>query len=86
MKRLIGWVFGLTKVGKAVESFRGTLAGYKSYIFGAALAVPALLKIIVGFIDGGSPYLLNVSDTEDYRLLMEGLSIMGLRAAISKAL
>lgn len=85
MNKLLSWVLSLTKLGKGVDKARGFLSGKKAYLAGAAMVVPALVTIITQFADQGTGYLLGVTGTEEFRLLLEGLSVMGLRAAIAKA-
>jgi hypothetical protein len=48
------------------------------------MAIPALITIVVKFIEQGVPYLLAMTGTEEFRMLMEGLAVMGLRAGIAK--
>ena len=85
MNKIISWVLGLTKVGAFLDKVRGVLSGKKAYLAGAALAVPALVTIITKFAEQGVPYILSVTGTEEFKMLMEGLGIMGLRAGIAKS-
>lgn len=85
MAKIVAWILSLTKIGKIVEPVQNFISGYKSYIAGAGLAIPALLSIIQNFADKGTPYLLGVAGTPEWAVLLNGLAIMGLRAAISKA-
>lgn len=85
MKKAIAWILGLTKVGKVVTTAQNKVSGYKSYLAGLALAVPALITIISNFGDQGSAYLIGVTNTPEWQALMAGFGIMGLRAAVSKS-
>lgn len=85
MKSVINWFLNLTKVGKVVSKAQETVSGYKSYLAGLGIAIPALITIVTKFSDQGGAYLLTVTSTPEWALLLNGLGIMGLRAAISKA-
>lgn len=85
MNKIIGWILSLTKIGKIVEPIQNFISGYKSYIAGLALAVPALLTIIQKFGEQGTAYLVGITATPEWALLLNGLAIMGLRAAIAKS-
>lgn len=85
MGKAVAWILGFTKIGKAVEPVQGFLSGKKAYLSGAAIAIPALIMIIQKFSDQGVAYLLTVVHTPEWNLLLNGLAIMGLRAAITKA-
>lgn len=85
MGKALNWILSFTKLGKVVEPVQTFLSGKKSYLAGLALAVPGLLKIIQGFSDGGVGYLMTVTHTGEFDMLMQGIGIMGLRAAITKA-
>lgn len=85
MNKVIAWVLGFTKLGKVVEPVQRFLSGKKAYLAGAALIVPALVSIATKFSDQGMSYLLGVTHTGEFDMLMQGLGIMGLRAAITKA-
>ena len=82
--KIIDWIFGKTKVGKMVEKLRVNLGGYKTYLEGAALAIPAILNIIANISDQGTGYLLTITGREEYRLLLEGIGLITLRAGIKK--
>jgi len=85
--KAFAWFLSFTKLGKVVTPVQSFLSGKKAYISGSALAIPALLTIIGKFSqdDGGLPYLMSVTTTPEWVILMNGLGIMGLRAAITKA-
>lgn len=85
MGKLVGWVLSFTKLGKVVEPVQSFLSGKKSYLSGIAIALPAIITIVTRFSDLGMPYLFNVTHTSEWALMLNGLAIMGLRAAISKA-
>lgn len=85
MSKFMAWILSATKVGKAIESVRSALWGKKTYIAGAATAVPALLTIITKFSDQGTPYLLSLPSTEEFVALMAGIGMITGRAAITKA-
>lgn len=85
MNKVIAWVLSFTKIGKVVEPVQKFLSGKKAYLAGAALAIPGILTIAQKFSEGGVAYLLTVTHTPEFELLMQGLGIMGLRAAITKA-
>lgn len=85
MGKVISWILSFTKLGKIVEPVQGWLSGKKSYLAGAAISVPALVTIITKFSDQGMAYLLTVVHTPEWTLLLNGLAVMGLRAAITKA-
>jgi hypothetical protein len=85
MNKMLAWVLSLTKLNKVVTPVQSFLSGKKAYIAGAALIVPALATMIQNFSDGGVSYLLAVTHTPEFDAFMQGVGIMGLRAAISKA-
>ena len=85
MGKVINWILGFTKIGKIVGSVQGFLSGKKTYLAGAAVAVPAMVAIITKFADQGSGYLLQITGTPEWDALMVGLGMMGLRAAVSKS-
>lgn len=85
MSKFLAWIIGGTKVGKAANSAQGWMKGKKTYLAGAALAIPAIIAILNGFADQGLPYLVSVAKTPEFVQMMEGFSIMTLRAGISKA-
>jgi hypothetical protein len=85
MGKVIAWFLKFTKVGKAVTPVQRFISGKKSYLAGAALAVPAAAAIALNFSDRGIAYLTELPGTDEFRRLMEGIGIMGLRAAITKA-
>jgi hypothetical protein len=84
MNKLFGWVLGLTKVGKVINGARDFLAGKKTYVAGAALALPAILTIVQSFADQGSSYLLTLTTTPEYQHLIEGIGFITGRAALGK--
>ncbi len=85
IKKLMAWFVGKTKAGKAAGSAQGWLKGKKAYLAGAALALPAIIAMLNGFVDQGLPYLMSITNTPEFAKMMEGFSIMALRAGISKA-
>src|SRR5678815_1611384 len=85
MGKVFGWILSFTKAGKAANPVQKALSGKKSYLSGLALAVPALITILLTFSDQGVPYLLHVSNSPEFMALMNGIGLMGLRAAITKA-
>lgn len=85
MGKIIGWVLNFTKVGKAVEPVQKTLSGWKSYLAGAALAIPAFITILIKFSEQGTGYLVTLLSSEEWALFMNGIAVMGLRAAVTKA-
>lgn len=84
MDKIVSWILGLTKIGKIVGPIQTFISGYKTYIAGSAIAIPALLTIISNFGDQGTSYLLGLTHTPEWLAFMNGLGLMGLRAAISK--
>lgn len=85
MSKIISWILSLTKIGKAVEPIQNFLSGYKAYLAGLGLVVPAVLTMLQKFSEQGTAYILTVTSTPEWALLLNGLGIMGLRAAISKS-
>lgn len=85
MSKVLAWVLSLTKLGKVVAPVQKYLSGKKVYLSSAAVAIPALLSILQGFSDMGVPYLMQLPSQPEYRLLMEAIAAMGIRAAITKA-
>lgn len=85
MKKVIGWVLGFTKIGKIILPIQKFLSGKKTYIAGAALLIPGLLGILDGVANSGMDYLMNVTGTPEWRMFLEGIAAMGLRASITKA-
>lgn len=85
MTKILAWVLSFTKVGKVVEPVQRFLSGKKAYLAGAALVVPAAVSIATKFADQGLPYVMTISHTPEFDMLMQGIGIMGLRAAITKA-
>ncbi len=84
MNKLLAWILGKTKVGTIIDKSRELLAGKKTYIAGAALAVPALITVIQNFSDQGAGYLLGITATPEYQHLLEGIGFITGRAAIGK--
>lgn len=85
MGKLLGFILKFTKLGKATEPVQKFLSGKKSYLAGLGLAVPALLVMIQKFADQGVAYFPVVLSSEEWTLFMNGLAVMGVRAAITKA-
>lgn len=85
MSKILTWILSFTKIGKVVEPIQKFLVGYKSYLAGLALVIPALLTILQKFSDQGLGYLTTITATEEWIMLVNGLGIMGIRAAIAKA-
>lgn len=85
MKKVLTWVLSFTKLGKVVDPAQEWLSGKKSYLAGLAIMVPALISMILGFSDHGLPYLLSINQTPEFVEFWNGVAIMGIRAAITKA-
>lgn len=85
MGKVMAWILSFTKVGKVVEPVQKFLSGKKAYIAGIGLIVPALVEMVSRFSDQGVAYLVTVPGTPEWALLLNGLGVMGLRAAITKA-
>lgn len=85
MNRVLTWILGFTKLGKVTEPVRKFISGKKSYLAGAGLAIPALMTILTRFSDQGTGYLVIITSTPEWALLLNGLAVMGLRSAITKA-
>lgn len=85
MGKVVAWFLSFTKLGKVVDPVQQFLSGKKAYLAGAAIAVPALITLITKFSDQGMAYLLTMTHTPEWTLFMNGLAVMGLRAAITKA-
>lgn len=85
MGKIMSWILSFTKIGKVVEPVQAYLSGKKSYIAGIGLTVPALVTIIQKFSEQGTGYLLSVTGTPEWAMLLNGLAVMGVRAAITKA-
>lgn len=84
MNKLLASILSFTKIGKVATKVQTIIAGYKTYIVGAGIAVPALLTILNNYGEQGTPYLLGVSGTPEYTQLLAGLGVITGRAAISK--
>lgn len=82
---MINWILKLTKVGGAVDKVRVFLDNKKTYLVGAATAVPALVGLILDFQQNGVSAFSNITNNRNYELLMVGLAMITGRAAISKA-
>lgn len=85
MNKILTWFLSFTKLGKVVEPVQQFLSGKKAYLAGAGLAIPALITILTKFSEQGTGYLLTITGTPEWALLLNGLGVMGLRAAITKA-
>lgn len=85
MNKIFSWILSFTKAGKVLEPVQRFLSGKKCYLSGTALAVPALITIIQSFSDQGAGYLLTITASPEWALLLNGLGLMGIRAAITKA-
>lgn len=85
MNKLIVWFLSFTKLGKIVDPIQRFLSGKKAYLAGAALAIPALLTMIQKFSDQGMNYLVAITHQPEFDMFMQGIAVMGLRAAITKA-
>lgn len=85
MNKIVAYVVSLTKLGKVIVPVQKFLSGKKAYMAGASLVVPALLIMIQNFADYGVEYLMRLPSTEEFRTFLEGIGIMGLRAAVTKA-
>lgn len=76
MSKLIVWVAGFTKLGKAVKAAQSWLDGKKQYLAGLSMALPGLLTVIQKFQAGGIEYLSNVSSSPEYIALAGGVAII----------
>lgn len=85
MNKLVTWILSFTKVGKVVDPVQKFLSGKKANIAGAAIAIPALVTMLTKFADQGTGYLVSIPTTEEFKQFMEGVGIMALRAAVTKA-
>lgn len=85
MSKVISWVLTFTKLGKVATPIQAFLSGKKSYLAGLALLIPALVTMINNFSDNGMTYLLGVTATPEWAIFLNGLAVMGIRAAITKA-
>ena len=85
MKKILGWVLSFTKLGKVVTPVQKALSGWKAYLAGIGLIVPALITILNNFSDQGMQYLLYVTNTPEWTMILNGIGVMGIRAAITKA-
>ena len=70
---------------KAIRSIQEFLSGKKTYLAGAALAVPALVEVLLAFADGGIKGIPGILKSETWMQLMAGVMAMTGRAAIAKA-
>lgn len=66
MNKLMGWILGMTKVGKFVKQAQEFLDGKKQIIASVATAVPATALILKNFSEQGTPYLLGVAHTPEF--------------------
>jgi hypothetical protein len=69
MNKLILWVAGFTKVGKAVKSAQTFLDGKKQMLAALGTAVAGTLTILATFSKeegGGLPYLAGVASTPEF--------------------
>lgn len=82
---MINWLLKLTKVGKLAYYVQEYLDGKKTYIVGAATAIPALANILLSVSKDGLPAILNAVHTSDWTQLMLGIGMITGRAAIAKA-
>jgi hypothetical protein len=85
MGKAIAWILSLTKLGKVVTPVQKFLSGKKTNLAGLALAVPALIAILHQFSEQGMAYLVTVHTTPEFKSLMEGIAMIALRSAITKA-
>lgn len=85
MNKAIAWVLSFTKLGKVIEPVQKFLSGKKVYLAGSAMVIPAVLTMVQNFADQGTSYLLGVVHTPEWALFLNGLGLMGLRAAVTKA-
>lgn len=85
MNKILTWVLGFTKIGKVAEPIQKFLSGKKAYLAGAGLAVPALVTILQNFSEQGLNYAVTLTGSPEWTLLLNGLAVMGLRAAVTKA-
>lgn len=85
MNKIVTWLLGLTRIGKIVEPVQKFLDGYKAYIAGTAILVPALATILTSFSQQGLSYLTAIVSTPEFKQLMEGWAVIALRAGLAKA-
>lgn len=85
MNKALAWLIGTTKVGKGIFAAQQFVSGYKTYLGAAGLGIPALVTIVMKFSEQGTPYLMGVMATPEFRSLMEAVTAAGLRAAVTKA-
>jgi len=87
MAKVLAWVLSFTKLDKVVTPVQKFLDGKKAYLAGAGIAIPALLIILQKFSEQGVSYLMTLASPSnpEWVALMNGIGIMGMRAAISKA-
>lgn len=84
MDKIVTWILGFTRIGKIIEPVQKFLDGYKAYLAGTALMVPALVVILTRFSESGAGYLAGIMSTAEFKSLMEGWAIIALRAGIAK--
>lgn len=85
LNKIVDWFLSLTKLDKIVTPVQNFLDGKKAYLAGSAILVPALVTILQNFSAHGLGYLSGITTTPEYLAFLNGLAVMGLRAAISKA-
>lgn len=66
MKSLIGWVLGMTRVGKVVKQAQMAVDGKKQMIASLVAAVTATATILLRFSEQGTKYLLEVASTPEF--------------------
>ena len=76
MKKLIGWILGFTKAGKAVKKVQEFLDGKKQLLTGLTGALPATLLIIEKFREGGIEYLMKASESPEYAAALLGWGLV----------
>jgi len=84
MKKVVSWLIGTTKVGKAVSKVQDALDGWKAYLGGVALIVPGVCGLLIKFQENGIGGVLDMTNTDEYKMIVAGWTIMATRAAIAK--
>lgn len=85
LSKIVDWILSLTKLDRIVTPVQAFLDGKKSYLAGAAIIIPALVTILQNFSAHGVGYLTGITATPEYLAFLNGLAVMGIRAAIAKS-
>lgn len=85
MLKVFAWFKSIKKLSAIIKAVQKFLSGKKAYISGVGLIIPALVDILTKFSDQGISYLVGVTSTSEWALLLNGIGVMGIRAAITKA-